>query len=302
MSTVDDRDLERYLRGDDAVSRAYSELKAERPSPALDQAVLARARDALKSAGSARAPRSHNWPVLTALAATVLLSFGLVMRLALEPESQVPTASPAQDAASTLPEESARPADAKEAASSEPHASSTPFGGTARDTDAGTSSIEEQRPQIEAEIRERAEQAPAVPEPVPPPAVATTPAYATPPAPSARGARSDAPATQPLRQEQGSEASSAERDLMRLEKAQEQAPAPAITAVSEGDRSSSNQPRSAALADEIILTPEAWLAEIARLRAAGETEAAEREFELFRKAYPDHPETLQQVDPAPERK
>ena len=135
MSTVDDRDLERYLRGDDAVSRAYSDLKTERPSPALDQAVLARARDALKSAGSARPARARNWPVLTALAATVLLSFGLVMRLALEPEPQVPTASPAQDAASTGPNQSA-PADAsKEMTSPQPQAA-TPYGGTRRDADA----------------------------------------------------------------------------------------------------------------------------------------------------------------------
>ena len=42
MSNVDDRELERYLRHDDPLSRAYAELKSERPSPALDQAVLAR--------------------------------------------------------------------------------------------------------------------------------------------------------------------------------------------------------------------------------------------------------------------
>jgi hypothetical protein len=286
MSTVDDRDLERYLRGDDAVSRAYSELKAERPSPALDQAVLARARDALRSTGSARPARSQNWPLLTALAATVLLSFGLVMRLALEPESQVPPASPAQDAVSTLPNQSAPAAESKEMASPEPPAS-MPYGGTARDQDAAASSIEEQRPRIEAEIRATAKQAPAVPEPVPPPAA--SPAYAQ-SAPAESGARSDSQASAPLRQERTSEPAAAERDLLRAQKAQ--APAAGI--------SSNREP--AALADEqVILTPEAWLEDIARLRAAGETEAADRELQRFRNAYPDYDMKLEALDPPPER-
>lgn len=34
--------------------------------------------------------------------------------------------------------------------------------------------------------------------------------------------------------------------------------------------------------------PEEWLDEIARLRAEGEEEAAEREYAEFRKAYPDY--------------
>lgn len=86
MSAADDRELERYLQRGDALSRAYAALKSERPSPALDQAVLARARDALQ--GRSRALRHRRWPALTALAATVLVSFALVMRIALEPDSR----------------------------------------------------------------------------------------------------------------------------------------------------------------------------------------------------------------------
>ena len=48
-------------------------------------------------------------------------------------------------------------------------------------------------------------------------------------------------------------------------------------------------------------TPEEWLAEIARLRLAGEHDAADRELERFRKAYPGYLDKLDAVDPVPER-
>ena len=296
MSNVDDRELERYLRHDDPLSRAYAELKSERPSPALDQAVLARARDALKSAAPARPVYIRRWTAITAVAATVVLSFGLVMRLALEPESQVPTASPtALDAISTQP---AAPATAaKEAVRAEPPAS-VPAAGTGRDSAAlSPSSIEEQRPQIEAELREAAEQAPAVPEPVPT-AVAPNTQYVRQPASAESDLRSGTPAAQPMRQEQAAESSSPERGLTRLKKAQE---APAVagapSAASVGNRDFLDHAASAD--EEFKRTPEAWLAEIDRLRAAGETEAADRELVQFNKAYPDYYEKLQ---PASERK
>lgn len=298
MSSVDDRELERYLRHDDPLSRAYAELKSERPSPALDQAVLARARDALKSAAPARRVYIRRWTAITALAATVVLSFGLVMRLALEPGSQVPTASPtAIDAISTQP---AAPATAaKEAARAEPPAY-VPAAGTARDRAAAPSSIEEQRPQIEAELREAAEQAPAVPEPVPT-TVAPNAEYVQQPASAESDLRSGTPAAQQMRQEQATESSAPERGLTHLKKARE---APAVAgaspAASGGER---NLADHAAPADEEFKrTPEAWLAEIERLRAAGETEAADRELVQFNKTYPDYYEKLQPVDPAPERK
>jgi hypothetical protein len=298
VSSVDDREFERYLRHDDPLSRAYAELKSERPSPALDQAVLARARDALKSAAPARRVYIRRWTAITALAATVVLSFGLVMRLALEPESQVPTASPtAIDAISTQP---AAPATAaKEAARAGPPAS-VPAAGTARDRAASPSSIEEQRPQIEAELREAAEQAPAVPEPVPTTA-APNAQYVQQPASAESDLRSGTPAAQPMRQEQAAERSSPERGLTRLKKAQEApAVAGASSAASVGERNFADHAEPAD--EEFKRTPEAWLAEIERLRAAGETEAADRELVQFNKTYPDYYDKLQPVDPAPERK
>ena len=291
MSTVDDRDLERYLRRDDALSRAYAELKSERPSPALDQAVLARARDALRSSAPMRPTRARHWTAITALAATVLLSFGLVMRLALEPESQLPATSPATDAVSTLPEASS-PASDEDASAAADSKLTVPLGGTRRDAISAPSSIEEQRPRIEAEIRATAEQAPAVPEPVPPPVVPDVVYAPAPAAAAAPDARQDsAPASRPLRQDRTGDSASGERDLARTRKSE--APTEAL----EGTHAYVNAAEvSSPAKEDFTRTPETWLAEIARLRVAGETEAADRELERLRKAYPEYLEKLKLHD------
>jgi hypothetical protein len=298
VSSVDDRELERYLRHDDPLSRVYAELKSERPSPALDQVVLARARDALKSAAPERRVYVRRWTAITAVAATVVLSFGLVMRFALEPESQVPVNLPtATDAVSRQPE---APAGAAKESRFEQQ-SSTPAAGTTRDSSVSPSSIEEQRPRIESEIRAAAEQAPAVPEPVPAPVATPRVHYVPRPAAAESDLRSGTPAAQPpMRREQAGDAASSERGLLHLEKARE-APA-ASAAVPDESVGNRNLADHAAPADEEFKrTPEAWLAEIERLRAAGEIAAADRELVQFNKAYPDYDEQLQPVDPAPER-
>ena len=79
--------LEQYLQRSGPLSRAYRELGEERPSPALDQAVISAARSAIAERGSTTAGASGAGQRSTALAATVVLSFALVMRLALEPHS-----------------------------------------------------------------------------------------------------------------------------------------------------------------------------------------------------------------------
>ena len=294
MSSADDRDLERYLRHDDALSRAYAELKSERPSPALDQAVLARARDALKSTPRG-GKRPRNWTAITALAATVLLSFGLVMRLALEPESQMPAALP-QDSAQPLPRASSPAAEADQGSFEKKD--STRFA-PAPNVPAA-SSIEGQRPVIEEEIRAATEQVPETSEPTPPAAVLES--RSAPPAPAAAPKLGDvrketAPATQPLRRDRASANGAEERASAGLLKSQAEVAAP-------HDRDATAAASSATTADEapakeeFRLTPEGWLAEIERLRAAGETEAAERELARFRKAYPDYFEILK---PQPQR-
>jgi hypothetical protein len=277
VSSADDRDLERYLRRDDALSRAYAELKSQRPSPALDQAVLARARDALKEPPRASL-RQRNWTAITAIAATVLLSFGLVMRVALEPEAQLP-ATPAQAPAQPSPAAAAQDGALEKKGStsltSPPNAEPP-------------SSIESQRPAIEEEIRAASEEAPETSQPTP--AAAALERQAAPPAPAAapalnEGRREIAPAVQPMRQDREAVTRERASGLMKQSEPPRELDSTAVA----GTAATADQAAKA----EIALTPEAWLAEIERLRAAGEFEAAERELASFRKAYPDYVEKLE---------
>src|SRR5262245_30435675 len=86
VNESEDQELERLLQRSSPLSRAYQQLKDEAPPAALDQAVLAAARDAV-GAQAQRRKRDWHWPTL-ALAATVLLSFGIVMRMSLQPLPQ----------------------------------------------------------------------------------------------------------------------------------------------------------------------------------------------------------------------
>jgi hypothetical protein len=99
-----------------------------------------------------------------------------------------------------------------------------------------------------------------------------------------------------LRQERATEATATERDLMRAKKAE----APADSDARATSANSAAPARELAK-ESFTNTPEEWLAEIARLRLAGEHDAAERELERFSKAYPGYLDKLDPVDPAPER-
>jgi hypothetical protein len=228
MSVTDDRELERYLRRQDPLSRAYMELEAGSPSHALDQAVMQRAREALHSQRPTRHARLHGWAALGAIAATVLLSFALIMKVVLEPEMQ-------RDRGTIAPAPAAQPEDGGTA----PHAAEDH--GIASSARALTpaepptpisapTSIERRRSTIEAEIRATAAQAPAIAE------------SASVPSPADEARQDDWRAAAQLKREGR------------------------------------------------IKAPQEWLAEIERLRAAGDAEAADREQELFRQAYPDYPE------------
>ena len=72
--------FEDYLGGESEVSRAYRQAAREEPSPAVDEAVLAAARDAVARPRAAPRlrPIPRRWLVPLALAATVLLSVSLV--------------------------------------------------------------------------------------------------------------------------------------------------------------------------------------------------------------------------------
>ncbi|MGH8495443.1 MAG: hypothetical protein ACREVN_04855 [Gammaproteobacteria bacterium] len=105
----DEAALAEYLRGGSALSRAYAALGNQQPDKRVDDAILHAARDALQAGSVVRAtndsshrreavpgprpgidaqhaePGRQRWYVPLSAAAIVLLSFGLVMRLAIDP-------------------------------------------------------------------------------------------------------------------------------------------------------------------------------------------------------------------------
>src|SRR5689334_8443900 len=94
----DDRELEQYLTADRPLSRRYREASGETPPPELDEAILARARAAVK-----RKPASlARWSTGIALAASVVLGVNLggnVYRVQPLPGEAVPMKDVAQSRA-----------------------------------------------------------------------------------------------------------------------------------------------------------------------------------------------------------
>lgn len=93
----DDRLLDEYLRGDSALARAYRETGREEPPAHLDAVILAEA----KAAAAPRRGGKPRWLMPLSLAATVVLSIGVVLFMskqgvAPEPMDTVPvTPAPA---------------------------------------------------------------------------------------------------------------------------------------------------------------------------------------------------------------
>lgn len=85
----DDRLLDEYLRGDSPLSRAYRETGREEPPAHLDAAILAQA----KAMVGARRSKPR-WFMSLSLAATVVLSIGVVLLMSREGVTPVPTETP----------------------------------------------------------------------------------------------------------------------------------------------------------------------------------------------------------------
>jgi len=286
VNATDDRELERYLQGGDSLSRAYAELKSERPTPALDQAVLAQAKAALRPQSHARGSRHFGWPALTAIAATVLLSFTLVMRVVLE--SETPHESPLSAPAASAPEtagaaapaalEDYAPASTKSDPSFAPPPASPVVG----------SSIEKRRSVIEAEIRAASESGPTVDESNAQEAGASgleTNRAAAPKLDGAPGVIAE-PARPVARERVDAYSRAPMSERHEPAAAAAAGPEPQQSLVSADSLAKKVQPRP----------PQEWLAEIERLRASGDIELADRELERFKQAYPGYLES--QASPA----
>jgi hypothetical protein len=81
---------------DERLSRLYRESDRIEPPPALDAAILAAAREAVKPAPSRRA-WWQSWTVPMSVAATVVLTVTLTLLVQQEQEPMVPEAAPAAD-------------------------------------------------------------------------------------------------------------------------------------------------------------------------------------------------------------
>lgn len=73
----DDRELERYLKGDSPLSRRYRDASGEGSPPELDEAILARARAELKR----KPPSLNRYLAPVALAASVVLGVNIAWNL-----------------------------------------------------------------------------------------------------------------------------------------------------------------------------------------------------------------------------
>jgi len=287
VNATDDRELERYLQGGDSLTRAYAELKSERPTPALDQAVLAQAKAALRPNSHARGGRHFGWPALTAIAATVLLSFTLVMRVVLESETphESPLSAPAASAPGTI--DAAAPAALEDYAPPSTE-SDRSFAPPPASPVAG-SSIEKSRSVIEAEIRAASESGPTVDESNAQEAAASSLETNRAAAPKLNGAHGvTAEPARPVARERVDAYSRAPVSDGHAQPAAAAAagPEPQQSLVSAESLAKKEQPRP----------PQEWLAEIERLRASGDIEMADRELERFRQAYPGYLES--QASPA----
>lgn len=92
-----DDEIDAYLRGDDALSKAYRAAEREQPAREVDDAVLAFAQQAVRP----RRSLGRRWQAQIALAAVLVLGLGLVLDLWREPEVRVP--APARPVAAPAP-------------------------------------------------------------------------------------------------------------------------------------------------------------------------------------------------------
>lgn len=96
MSVQEDKELQRFLEGDDPVSQAYRDLPRDEPPAALDALILESARD------EARRPVRPRWFVPVSVAATVVLGVGFSVKqlsAPMESVSDIAYAPVAQEAA-----------------------------------------------------------------------------------------------------------------------------------------------------------------------------------------------------------
>jgi len=265
---------------DPRVSAGYQALGRESPPEALDAAILAASRRAV-GAGPRR-NRLRRWALPVSIAAVVVLTMSIVVRIQLE-RPDLETATPVPVAPQVLEEKAAQRADKKEADAALAKRNAQPAAkpksqaleaAPAPTPLAPSAPAEAERARREARtLRAPAAQAPAPARQfVPEPSAARAPASAEASAPSAVGAAS-APAPAAV--------SEAPADLTRS-LAQGAGRAASGAALEDRAKASTD---TVGKRDE---SPRAWLERIARLRREGRAKEADESLAEFRKRYPDY--------------
>ncbi len=263
---------------DPRVSAGYQALGREHPPEALDAAILAASRRAV-GAGPRRS-RLRRWALPVSIAAVVVLTMSIVVRIELE-RPDLETATPVPVAPQVLEEKAPPRADKKEADAALAKRNAQP---AAKPKSQALEAAPAPAPSAPAEVeRARGEgqvmRAPAAPAPaaaparqfVPEPPAAGAPAAAA-SAPSALGA-ANAPAPAAVSEAPGDRTASPAQGAGRV------APGAAL------------EDRAKASADTVGKrdeSPRAWLERIARLRREGRVKEADESLADFRKRYPDY--------------
>ncbi len=266
-------DFDALLRARRRLLPRFEDPHTEDPSPELDRLVLARARDALRlESPPERHYRAPRWATPLALAATVLLSIGLVTQLdptrndavlstdrATDATAEPAASAPVAQAAGSAGDASMMEADGAVPASPERRARQTEEFVADAPREAGRDAERKASP-LRAAPKAAAEI-----ESVSTASAAAASRPATPPA--APLAASGAP---------GDAAVSLRAESMRATAAASDSAADAPTAA---------QPRAAIARDD----PERWLDAIEQLQRAGDLATVRVELAEFRRAHPDRP-------------
>ncbi|MEZ5500966.1 MAG: hypothetical protein R3E77_16240 [Steroidobacteraceae bacterium] len=272
MSGLDDRDFDAYLRSGKRLLEQETDLTEHtlEPPPQLDAAILRHARQSIRAEAEDNAPRyitGSRWTMPVALAATLVLAFGIMWNL--EPRPVLPGEAPV-----AAPEVAATIADSDQPAAGQAQAK----------TDEAEPPIASKVPQP----REPAAIARTTPAPraMPQPAARTAERPAAPPPPGANAAPALDGLAATLEDKAREDRDAAPRSEAAAVSAARREQTAAASEVASGAAASPDTSKSAAAAPNYRQDPERWLARIRELLDAGELAAAAEEARLFRESYP----------------
>ena len=312
---IDIKALDEYLKGGSDISQRYRELGREDVPPELDRRVLDEARAAVASGGGARSRSWLRWSAPVALAASVVLVVAVVIESGVQDDTsfaskavdevrQVPDQRQAEEhkllekSAQSLEQESPtqfapEPAAIVTRAAPAAAPASPPAAGLAKAEAERSKSGAPEQVRVDAQaMRDRAQDSVSVPVELSARDSRDAQFAAEQPVPSLAGSAATVAARKEVgRAAPATEADSADDSVSEIVTGNRvRRAAPGRTA---GPRNTisgsalSTETRPAADTDAEQSDPDQWLEEIRNLRRAGKSVEADREWQEFRKSFPD---------------